>query len=202
MSNSPRITAPLRRLAGSTLILILASQLAMSAAGADVYRDYVKQRHHVRQRAQSQIGTPYSYGGTTPSGFDCSGFTAWVWHEHGAELPHSSSGQFGLASRDGYRRIWKRENLEIGDLVFHKTTGATVGHVGIYVGNGNFISSTSSSGVQVRSLYDPYYWGPRWVGATRLPATIRYDFDNESVKRRHDRHPERGHAGKPGPSLL
>ena len=82
--------------------------------------------------------------------------------------------QFNLASRDGYKRIWNRSKLEVGDLVFHKTTSARVGHVGIFIGDGRFISSTSSDGVRVRSLYDPYYWGPRWVGATRLPATMRF----------------------------
>jgi cell wall-associated NlpC family hydrolase len=56
--------------------------------------------------------------------------------------------------------------------VFHKTTSARVGHAGIYVGGGKFVSSTSSGGVQVRSLYDSY-WGPRWVAGTRVPATRR-----------------------------
>jgi cell wall-associated NlpC family hydrolase len=44
----------------------------------------------------------------------------------------------------------------------------------MYIGHGRFISSTSSGGVQIKSLYDPYYWGPRWVGATRLPVTMQY----------------------------
>lgn len=188
-------------LTATSLILMVAVQLIAPAAGANVYRDYAKQRHHVKLRARTQIGAPYSYGGTSPAGFDCSGFTQWVWRHHGADLPHSSSGQFGLASREGYRRIWKRENLEIGDLVFHKTTGATVGHVGIYVGHGDFISATSSNGVQVRSLYDPYYWGPRWVGATRLPATIRYDFERTNAEPGHHRHGAR-RGGKPGQSLI
>lgn len=82
--------------------------------------------------------------------------------------------QFNLGTQGNNKRIWKRSKLEVGDLVFHKTTSARVGHVGIYIGNGKFISSTSSGGVRVRSIYDPYYWGPRWVGATRLPSTMRY----------------------------
>ncbi|MFN2524947.1 MAG: C40 family peptidase [Actinomycetota bacterium] len=196
------IPSTLRRKFAFGLIFVVSLQLAAPAASANVYRDYAKHRQHVKERARGQIGRPYSYGGTTPTGFDCSGFTAWVWRQHGASLPHSSAGQFALGNREGYRRIWKRENLEVGDLVFHKTTGAAVGHVGIYVGHGEFISSTSSMGVQVRSLYDPYYWGARWVGATRLPATIRYKFDKEDVERRHDEHPNRHENGKPGPSLI
>jgi hypothetical protein len=94
----------------------------------------------------------------------------WVYSEHGAELPHSSDAQFELAGERGYTRVWHRKDLEVGDLVFHDTSSGRVGHAGIYLGNGKFISATSSEGVQVKSLYDSY-WGPRWVGATRVPAT-------------------------------
>lgn len=79
--------------------------------------------------------------------------------------------QFRLGNRAAHKRIWKKRNLKKGDLVFHKTTSARVGHVGIYVGRGKFISATSSSGVRKKSIHDPYYWGPRWVGAVRLRAT-------------------------------
>ena len=119
----------------------------------------------------SQVGARYKSGGESPRGFDCSGLTRWAYKDHGADLPHSSEEQFRLARKEGYERIWKRKDLEIGDLVFHKTGSARVGHAGIYIGKGRFISTTSSEGVQVRSLYDPYYWGKRWVGATRVPVT-------------------------------
>ena len=119
----------------------------------------------------SQVGARYRHGGESPRGFDCSGLTRWTYKDHGADLPHSSEEQFRLAKKDGYERIWKRKDLIVGDLVFHKTGSDRVGHAGIYVGKGRFISTTSSEGVRVRSLYDPYYWGKRWVGATRvLPA--------------------------------
>lgn len=143
-----------------------------STATAHHLEDHVKQRAHVEQRAREQIGAPYSYGGTSPGGFDCSGFTRWVFSQHGASLPHSSYAQFEMGKRDGFKRVYKRENLKEGDLVFHKTTSARVGHAGIYIGDGKFISATSSEGVQVRSLYDSY-WGPRWVAGTRVPATRR-----------------------------
>ena len=168
-----------------TAACILAGTLAMAAPAAafpvgtgsvrtelEAHRlsDASDQRAHVENRARSQIGAPYSYGGGSPSGFDCSGFTRWVYRDHGANLPHSSDAQFELAGDNGYKRVWDRADLHVGDLVFHDTDSGRIGHVGIYVGGGRFISATSSEGVQVRSLYDSY-WGPRWVGATRVPAT-------------------------------
>lgn len=142
-------------------------------ASAHTKHKVLEQRTHIKKRARSQIGAPYSYGGSSPRGFDCSGFSRWTFDGHGAKLPRSSMEQFRLAKRDGFRRIWKKKKLRRGDLVFHKTTSARVGHVGIYIGNGRFISSTSSNGVRVRSIYDPYYWGPRFVGATRVPTLIK-----------------------------
>lgn len=143
------------------------------AASAHTPDGIFKRRDHVEDRARGQIGAPYRYGGTSPNGFDCSGFTRWTYSDLNVSLPHSSMDQFHLARRDNVKRIWKRKNLKVGDLVFHKTTSARVGHAGIYLGDGKFISSTSSDGVRVRSIWDPYYWGSRWVGATRLAITQR-----------------------------
>lgn len=155
-----------------TVGLTVSSMLLAGPAAAHTYGNNSDQRKHIRSRARSAVGSPYRYGGTSPRGFDCSGFTMWTWGGHGAKLPHSSQRQFELGKRASHKRVWKRNRLKVGDLVFHKTTSARVGHAGIYIGKGKFISSTSSSGVRVRSLYDGY-WGPRWVGATRLPAVIR-----------------------------
>lgn len=160
----------------ATALALLTGMLFTSApqVSAHSHEDWRKQRIHIKDRAKSVVGSRYSYGGTSPrSGFDCSGFTRWTFGEHGAALPRTSMEQFKLGEREGYKRIWKRSNLQPGDLVFHKTTSARVGHVGIYIGRGRFISSTSSDGVRVRSIYDPYYWGPRWVGGTRVPSTQR-----------------------------
>ena len=162
----------LRALAATALTVGLVVTLFPTAASAHE-PVWWKERQHVRARAKDQVGAQYRYAGESPRGFDCSGLTRWIYEDHGANLPHSSMDQFRLARRDGYKRIWKRKDLEIGDLVFHKTTSARVGHAGIYIGRGRFISATSSDGVRVRSLYDPYYWGRRWVGGTRLPATTR-----------------------------
>jgi peptidoglycan endopeptidase LytE len=162
-----------------------ASLVTAPAASAHHLDNAFKQRSHIENRAKGQVGAGYSSGGSSPAGFDCSGLTRWTFQDHGANLPHSSLEQFYMARKAGHKRIWKRSKLNVGDLVFHKTTSARVGHVGIYIGNGKFISATTSEGVRVRSLYDPYYWGPRWVGATRLPATMntRAEYRNESEQR-------------------
>jgi cell wall-associated NlpC family hydrolase len=153
---------------------LFASMWAGSPASAKTQEEWKAARKQIKKKARSQLGAPYSYGGTSPSGFDCSGFTRWVFLSQGRSLPHNSAAQFRLGRSARFKRIMKRKNLEVGDLVFHKTTSANVGHVGIYVGHGRFISATSSGGVRTQSLYDPYYWGSRWVGATRTPDTIRY----------------------------
>ena len=161
---------------------VAGSVMLAGPANAHHLDDAYKQRSHIENRVRGQVGTPYSYGGSSPSGFDCSGLTRWTFADHGANLPHSSLDQFYMGEKDGYKRIWKRGKVKVGDLVFHKTTSARVGHVGLYIGNGKFISATSSEGVKVRSLYDPYYWGPRWVGATRVPATMNTREEYRSEK--------------------
>lgn len=156
--------------------LALTGILQTGSVWAHRHRDFRAERVHIEERGRSVLGTRYTYGGSSPrSGFDCSGFTRWVFSDHGAELPHSSIDQFYLARRDGHKRIWKRAKLEVGDLVFFKTTSARVGHAGIYIGNGRFIHSSSAAGsVVIHSLMEGYY-RERFVGATRVPATMRYN---------------------------
>jgi cell wall-associated NlpC family hydrolase len=120
----------------------------------------------IKKVALSQVGAPYSYGGTTPAGFDCSGFTSWVYSHFGVTLPHSSSAQYSLGGSGDFISIASIADLQVGDLVVHGDSGG-IQHVGIYVGNNEFVSATSSAGVQVRSLFDSY-WGPMWVGGVRL----------------------------------
>jgi len=108
-------------------------------------------------------GVRYRWGGSSRSGFDCSGFTRYVFrHKAGIELPHSASAQF----RRGMPV--SRSDLKPGDLVFFQTYRRGASHVGIYIGNGKFIHASSAGGrVRVDSLNDGYY-RQRYLGARRI----------------------------------
>ncbi|WP_300679907.1 C40 family peptidase [Nocardioides sp.] len=82
--------------------------------------------HRIINVAASRKGTPYRYGGTTTSGFDCSGYTRWVFKRLGVSLPHQSAAQVS--------RTYRVRHPRIGDLVFF-TSGGHVYHVGIYAGS-------------------------------------------------------------------
>lgn len=113
------------------------------------------------QTAMRFVGVPYVFGGNGPNGFDCSGFTRFVYARGGIGLPRMADEQFGLG------QPIPKAGLQPGDLVFFTTYTDGVSHVGIYLGEGKFISATSSRGVAVDRLADGY-WGPRYVGARRV----------------------------------
>lgn len=110
--------------------------------------------------AKAHLGTRYVYGGAAPGGFDCSGFTMYVYKQHGYSLPHTASGQWqsGIGTE-----VWSIGALQPGDLVFFndpsRNAGKACSHAGIYVGNGQFIHSSSSrsNGVIISDLTSGYY---------------------------------------------
>ena len=105
--------------------------------------------------AQQYLGVPYVYGGSSPSGFDCSGFTMYVFSQLGIKLPH------GATSQLSYGASVSRSELQPGDLVFFQDYGAVASHVGIYIGGDQFIHASSSyyNGhcVVISSLTESYY---------------------------------------------
>ncbi len=114
--------------------------------------------------AASLLGSRYVYGGSGPHVFDCSGFVAYVFRSVGIELPHSAAAQakFGTPV--------ERSSLLPGDLVFFSYYGSGgIDHVGIYVGNDDFIHASSKGGVKYSSLNQPYY-RQNYRGARRLIA--------------------------------
>jgi cell wall-associated NlpC family hydrolase len=160
------------------MVLVLVVIMAMAtvvfagwfdSAAARGPKKVLAARRLIEKRARKQIGTPYAWGGSSPGGFDCSGFTRWVFLPK-ATLPHNSDAQFALGGNGAYSRLWKKRKLATGDLVFFDTTSGRIGHVGIYIGAGKFIHASSSSGVRIDSVHDPYYYAPRFVAAVRAPA--------------------------------
>jgi cell wall-associated NlpC family hydrolase len=108
-------------------------------------------------------GTPYLNGGSEPTqGFDCSGFVQWVFGQHGTPLPREVREQF-----DAGRTI-DRDEVRAGDLVFFTTVSRGASHVGIALGNGEFVHAPSSRGVVRVEHYMNGYWAARWVGARRI----------------------------------
>ena len=115
--------------------------------------------------AYQYMGVPYVYGGASPSGFDCSGFTMYVYAQLGVSLPHGATPQLN------YGTYVSRSELQPGDLVFFSDGSYPASHVGIYVGGDEFIhaSSSSSNGycVCVSSLNSNYY-SRNFVGGRRF----------------------------------
>jgi hypothetical protein len=107
-------------------------------------------------------GTPYRDGGADPKGFDCSGFTQYVFAQFGVALPRAVRDQF----RTG--RSLNPEDLAAGDLVFFSTTEPGASHVAIAIGGDEFIHAPSTTGVVRVEHLSSTYWAPRYVGARRV----------------------------------
>ena len=111
--------------------------------------------------AKKHLGKKYVWGATGPNTFDCSGLTQYVFKQLGIKIPRTSLEQ----SRSG--KLVSKSNLQPGDLLFWKTTSAEVGHVGMYVGNNQFIHAPNKSKpVKYDSLNSSYY-SSRFVRARR-----------------------------------
>ncbi|TDQ36131.1 C40 family peptidase [Aureibacillus halotolerans] len=144
-----------KKIATGIAAFTMAATLFMPAADAAASSNIVS-------TAKNYIGTPYAYGGTSASGFDCSGYVLTVLGAHNVDLPRTTGGQFASGT------AVSKADLQSGDLVFFNTSGRGVSHSGIYIGNGQFIHSASSNGVSISDLNDPYYWGSRYIGARRV----------------------------------
>ncbi|WP_444685411.1 C40 family peptidase [Alkalicoccus luteus] len=109
--------------------------------------------------ARSLTGSPYVWGGTSPSGFDCSGFIQYAFQQNGENVPRTVAGMWSAGT--------PVSNPQPGDLVFFETrTGPS--HAGIYLGNNEFIHAGSSTGVTISNMSTNPYWSSTYIGARSM----------------------------------
>lgn len=149
------------------ILLVLSVPVYAGNAGSDII-----------SRARSLIGTPYRYGGTTPAGFDCSGFITYLFKKYVSGLPRISRYMVNFGTRVA------KGNIQPGDLLFFATgkSSSTITHVALYIGRNAIVHSVSGgpqTGVIMTSL-DTRYWKKRYVGAVRVLKNIRIAKESES----------------------
>ncbi|WP_042459451.1 C40 family peptidase [Neobacillus dielmonensis] len=125
-----------------------AAQKPAAASSASVVNDVIAE-------AQKYIGSPYKWAGNTPDGFDCSGYTKYVFDKVGISLPRTAATQWDATT--------PVSSPSVGDLVFFQTYKVGPSHVGIYLGNNKFISA-ASTGVVISDMTSTY-WKTRYLGA-------------------------------------
>lgn len=139
--------------------------LALSSAPALATSSFTQFGQEVVYSAKQQIGLPYVWGGEDPNrGFDCSGLIKYTFQEFNVNLPHRADLQYK------YGNPVAKSGLQAGDVVFFATGGYPIGHVGIYVGDNQFIHAPRRGRpVQVDSLASGYY-SQHFVGARRFQS--------------------------------
>lgn len=172
-SNNNTSAAIVGKLYNGSQVTVLASSngwynIKYGTGTAWVSSSYVTLQNNISivvQTAQSLVGTKYIYGGATPSGFDCSGYTMYVYSKVGVTLVHRAAVQ----ATEG--TAVSRSNLKLGDLVFFATDGVTrnVTHCGIYIGNNNVLQAQTGSVQKVAQIsLTNSYWSNAYVSARRI----------------------------------
>ena len=151
--------------AGRPLAPLLGVAIVLAACATVPERPSVSERpadpdhgQRVVAIAKKYVGAPYRWGGSSPSGFDCSGFVRYVYGQAGVELPHNAAQQYRLGAPVA------RDQLEPGDLVFFDG----LRHNGIYVGGGRFIHSRQTGKRVAVAGLDEAWYATHFAGARRL----------------------------------
>ena len=152
------ISQPARHIRGVLTAVVLgalgaacSSQPPVSAETVSVAARAASVGDRAAAIALNQIGTPYRYGGSSPSGFDCSGLVQYSYARAGMPLPRTTKALWNTAAPVDSRR------LQPGDLLFFEISGK-MSHVGLYLGKGRFVHAPSSGKVvRVESLHSDYY---------------------------------------------
>jgi cell wall-associated NlpC family hydrolase len=143
-------------------VAVVALTLAACASGPKLPRPAVATPSPAQSKivsvALKYVGAPYARGGTTPAGFDCSGFVMFVYARAGVALPHNAERQYRLGTAVA------KDELEPGDIVFFDR----LGHSGIYIGDARFVHATKPGDVVKVSRLDEDWYRRRWVGARRV----------------------------------
>ena len=140
------------------------SKVDNNTSKENITKEISSKQNEVVALAKKYLGCKYVYGGASPSGFDCSGLTMYIYKQLGISLPHSATAQSKKGSKV------EKENLQLGDLVFFTNyrTNKGIGHCGIYIGDNKFIhASTEKTGVITSSLNSSSYQ-KRYVTAVRM----------------------------------
>jgi cell wall-associated NlpC family hydrolase len=143
-----------------SILALLATFIFGQASSVSASINYGEE---VSEVAKRYVGAPFKWGGTTPKGFDASGFTQYVYKTAATKMtiPRTSASQYNTG------KAVKQNELKQGDLVFYATgQKGKVSFVGIYNGNGTFTGATSK-GVKVVKMSDKY-WKDRYIGAKRV----------------------------------
>ena len=151
-------------LVGLGVSLVLAGCAAVTERPADLGTPEIattpRAGSDVVQIARKYVGAPYRWGGSAPSGFDCSGLVRYVYAQVGVELPHNAAKQYALGAPVA------REDLQPGDIVFFDR----LRHNGIYIGEGRFIHARQTGKRVAIAGLDEAWYAARWVGARRVEA--------------------------------
>lgn len=147
---------------GLVLLAALASLAFVGCSSAKRLRvDAPPALQPVIEQAMDLLGTPYCNAGSTPDCFDCSGFVGYCFVPAGIPMPRTSRELFTVGQSIG------PSDLAAGDLVFFSTSNSVINHVGIFLADAKFIHSSTSNGVMISSLEEPY-WKQRYLSLIHI----------------------------------